>query len=250
MRALSTAWLPGAALLTAALLAAGCAGPGSEPPALKVGVHVVRLGVPEGWQHVDHGREQRFERELNQISLADMGPATAEGFRREILHSRELFRAGQHMDARTVLGALRLRPSFPSERRWSAFVSAWYTLRDVGREDRPLDTGAIERAYADVLAEIDALPRTDIATLAELVLEELGHDERYDIALEEARAIDGRDALLIDTWDRLSHDLRKRHLFILNNGNLLVARMELGRFAESVEAFDALTGSLRFPAGS
>lgn len=234
----------------AALL--GCTGPAPppEPLALKVGVHEVRLVVPPGWQRIDHGREQRFENGQSHISLADMGPATAASFRREIDHARELFRLGQLEDARTLLDELRPRSLFPSEQRWEAFVGAWRKIRRKERDDRPLDPIAIERAYTEVLAEIDALPRPDMTTLAEALLESLGHDDRYDIALREARAIDGNEALLIDTWDRLSHDFRKRYLFVLNEGNLLVARMESGRFPDMEPAFDALVASLRFDAGS
>ena len=61
-------------------------------------------------------------------------------------------------------------------------------------------------------------------------------------------AVDGRGALLIDTWDRLNHTQRFRHVFVLNEGNLLLARMELGRFEEMEAAFDDLVASLSFRA--
>ena len=44
--------------------------PATTPPVeVVVGVHHVRLAIPTGWQHADHGREQRFERGFEQISL-------------------------------------------------------------------------------------------------------------------------------------------------------------------------------------
>lgn len=239
-------------LLGSLLFAGACSTSPTEPEslALNIGVHRVQLIVPPGWQHIDHGREHRFEHGQSRVSLADMGPATRDAFLREIDHARDLFRRGQQEDARALLSELRPRPLFPSEQRWSTFQAAWREIRRKNRAGRPLDAETVERSYAEVLAEIDSLPQPDMGTLAEAALESLGHDERYDIALEEARAIDGHEALLVDTWDRLSHDHRRRHLFVLDEGNLLVARMEMGRFEEMAAAFDALVASIRIGAGT
>jgi hypothetical protein len=38
--------------------------------------------------------------------------------------------------------------------------------------------------------------------------------------------------------------MRKSHVLLIHDGNLLVARMELGRFSEMQSAFDSLVGSL------
>lgn len=75
---------------------------------------------------------------------------------------------------------------------------------------------------------------------------------RADLAnarLNEAREAflnDDPEAARVDTWDRLNHTQRKRHVFILNNGNLLVIGMGLGRFAEMEKVFDTVVASLRF----
>lgn len=234
------------ALLSGLLLAIGCApDPPPAPKPLTVGVHEVELVVPPGWQHYDHGRQQRFEHGIEQISLTDLGPATPGGLQREITHARELFRRGQREDARAHLAGLRLRSAFPSVQRWESFMGPWRQIRSGGTADPE----ALEQAYTEVLAQVAALPTPDMATIAARALAELGHDERRDVASERAMAVDGRQALLVDTWDRLSHASRKRHVFILNEGNLLVARMELGTFAEMEPAFEALMASLHLPTG-
>ncbi len=201
---------------------------------------------PPDWQHLDHGREQRFERGTHQISLADLGPATRDAFQREIARARELFRLGQVADSRTILEGLQIRRMFPSALRWQAFQPSWKIILRAGRERRPVGPEAIDRAYTEVLVEVGALPRPDMTTLAQVALAQTGHDERRDVVLEQAMAIGGRGALLLDTWDRLNHQQRKRHVFVLNEGNLLVARMELGRFVEMEAAFDSLVASLQF----
>ena len=232
--------------MLAVVLAVACAPPPPDPVAVTVGVHEVELLVPDGWQHYDHGREQRFEKGFPQFTLADMGPATREGFKREIAYARDLYRRGQAADARDWLGRLRLRRAFPSEERWKVFVEPWNVVWRGGR-GRNGDAEAVERAYTAVLAQVSGLPDPDLPTIARVMLDEMGHDERHDIAEQEAMAIDGRAALRVDTWDRLSHDFRQRHVFILNGGNVLVARTELGKFEDMEAAFDALVASLELP---
>jgi len=235
-----------ALILLAVLLVGGCSDPPSERLTTAIGVHRVELEAPAGWEHLDHGREQRFGDGLSQISIADLGPVAPDGFRREIVAARELYRARQLDDSRTRLRALHLRSSFPSAQRWESFSEWWDGIRLAGVGHHSEDPAIVERAYTAVLAEVAALPRPDLTTLALNALEVLGHDERHDIAHQEATAVSGRPGLLIDTWDRLSHAQRRRHLFVLNDGYLLVARMELGRFSEMEPAFDTLATSLRF----
>jgi hypothetical protein len=235
-----------AAALCGLLLTCACSAPERDPLPLTVGVHEIQLIVPPEWQRFDHGREQRFEIEMLRISLADMGPATREGFHREIAHARELYRLGQLEDARALLNTLQLRPAFPSEQRWTSFALAWNKIRRAGLGRVPLEPSAVESAYTEVLVEVDALPKPDIASLAIAVLERIGHDQRRDVAEQRAMAVDGRGALLIDTWDRLNHTGRFRHVFVLNEGNLLLARMEMGRFEDMEPAFDDLVASLSF----
>jgi len=238
---------------TGLLLLGGCADPTPEPLSLTIGVHLVELESPPGWEHLDHGREQRFESDSSQISMADLGPVTSDGFVREILQARELYRRGQLDDSRAQLAELRLRPLFPSVQRWRSFTRPWNSIRLAGVGHHSEDPDLVESAYSEVLGEIEALPQPNLPALAISALASLGHEEqRHDVASQEAMAVSGRAALVVDTWDRLSHAQRKSHLFVLNKGNLLVTRMELGRFPEMKPAFDALVASLRVlppPAG-
>jgi hypothetical protein len=231
------------ALLLGLVLAIGCAPQPPAPTEVTVGAHQVALVVPDGWQHYDHGRQQRFEKGMAKISLADMGPGTREGFKREVEYARELFRRGQIADARDRLGRLQVRRAFPSDERWRVFLESWRVVRGTRRDSHP-DSRTVERAYGAILAQISALPDPNLPSIARVMLDEMGHDERHDIAEEEAMAVDRRDALRVDTWDRLSHDFRKRYVFILDGGNILVAWTEFGKFAEMEEAFDALVASL------
>jgi hypothetical protein len=206
-----------------------------------VGVHRLTFEVPDGWQHFDHGREQRFERGILQMSITDLGPVDGPAYARVIEGARELWRRGRWEDAHAVLAHLRPWEMFGSEAAWRSFRSAWNV---VSRDGSP--AAEVEEAYREVLSQISARPRLDLETLADAALAELGHDERRSVAGRRRVAIDGREALRVDTWDRLSHQYQSRHLFVMNEGHLLVARTELGGFSEMEGALDTLTGSLAF----
>ena len=243
-------WLRRAGSL-ALLLAAGCAGV-PESPALplaevRAGVHLVRLHVPTGWQHADHGREQRFERGIAQISMTDLGPVSGAAFRREVNHARSLFRRGQVEDSRLHMQRLDMRRAVADDYRWEKLEQPWRRLCAIG-QGREVSYHEAQWDYEQLLAQLTMLPDPDLARLAHAVLAEL-EDARRGVAETEELDLDGRRALRVDTWDRLSHDFRKRHLFVLNEGNLLVFRMELGGFEELQPAFDGLVASLQMSAG-
>ena len=241
MRALRA---PGGTIISLVVLALACSCEPARPPVhLTIGVHEVVLEVPADWLHLDHGREHRFHRDLAQISLADIGPVTRQGYLREIEHARELFRRGQLEDARAHLGQLRLRPAFSSERQWRDFLQSWWVVLDSGLQHSvpPQD---VETTYTAVLSQVEMLPRLALPEIVERALPGLDDGAQRAAAEQRPLLIDGRQAMRIDTWDRLSHDHRKGYLFALNEGNLLVARMELGEFSTMQPAFDALVDSL------
>jgi hypothetical protein len=86
--------------------------------------------------------------------------------------------------------------------------------------------------------------------LAHEALAELDHNERRDIERESRLRLDGRDALQINTWQRLTHDLRRRHVFVVNRGHLLVIRTDMGRDEVLGPAFDELVRSFSFAPGA
>ncbi len=200
--------------------------------------------MPEGWQHYDHGLQHRFENGTSHITLTDLGPVLPESLLREIEHARELFRQDRGNDARTILHGLSPRGVFPSQQGWEAFERPWSKLRRVGGT-RPIVVEEVEHAFTEAISRIAALPAPDLPTIAVAALEGMFQGAHREIARRQATTLDGVDALLIDTWDRLTHEARKRYLFMLNRGNLLVVRMELGKFSEMEPAFDTLLSTLR-----
>ena len=237
MRAL-TASLPSA--LLGALLA-GCAADAPPPPTtVQVGVHRVSFAVPEGFVHYDHGREQRFERTEGDVVITDLGPVTAEGFRRVLREARELSRAGRREDAVTLLRDLRLRKAFSNESDRREAVQA------VDRIAGGLSTTEIDAAYDSLEDLVDRLPPPGLPELAHESLGELGHDERRDVEREDRLRLDGRDALRISTWQRMTHDFRRRHVFTVDRGSLLVIRTDMGRDEVLGPAFEELIRSFAF----
>ena len=234
----------GAILGANLLLVCACAEPAPEPQPLTVGLHQLELVVPDGWQHYDHGLQQRFENGTSHITLTDLGPVVPDSLLREIEHAHGLFRQDRSKDARAILYGLSPRSAFPSQQSWETFETPWDTLRRIGGK-RPIVVAEVEGAFTRVIAQISALSARDFRTIAVDALEEMFQGAHRQIARREAMAFEGRDALLIDTWDRLTHNTRKRYLFILSQGNLLVARMELGKFSEMEPVFDTLVTTLR-----
>ena len=103
---------PGTSVVLAVAVACACAPEPPIPTEVEAGVHRIAFRVPEGWLHFDHGREQRFERDLLQISIADLGPVSGAGYARVIERARDLLRHGPHRyeDATTVTPIAKLTP--------------------------------------------------------------------------------------------------------------------------------------------
>ena len=85
-----------------------------------------------------------------------------------------------------------------------------------------------------------------LAALVERIFPVVENAAHREIAEQRPVAIDRVPAMRVETWDRLSHDHRQSFLFVLNEGNMLVARMQLGKQAEMQQPFDALVDSLEF----
>lgn len=217
-----------------------------EAREVEVGRHPVRFEVPPGWQHYDYGNAHRIERGLSQISLTDLGPVTREAIRREIESSRRHFGLGRNQDARDMLLGLELREAVPDERTWNQMKKPWQVLRRLGTKNDP-DPLEIEDSYLILLAQVDSLPSRDLEQIALAALPRVGHDPMRGIAEQRPQLIDRRDGLRIESWDRLSHGMRQSYLFVVNDGRLLVVRMELGSYPEMTEAFEALVSSLELP---
>jgi len=206
--------------------------------------------------HIDHGREQIFEKGMASLDLSDLGVASPEGFAETLRDSRSLFRDHQWEDARALLDRVDPRLFFAEEARWKSIEPHWKRIRTIRRRagfgDAKIGAGGIpssvvwdvEAAYHDLLVAVGALPSLDLETLARRSLEARNRHQLRDIASAEATSISGRPAMTIKTWDRLSHGAARLSLFILSEGRLLRLDTGLGPFDELEGAFESVRASL------
>jgi hypothetical protein len=93
---------------------------------------------------------------------------------------------------------------------------------------------------------IDRISIEEAGGAPDKALRRLGEYERRDIASRTPIQIGSQEGLIVDTWDRLSHQYRKRFCFVQGNGPLLVVYMKQGRFEDLQPDFDALVASIAF----
>jgi hypothetical protein len=74
----------------------------------------------------------------------------------------------------------------------------------------------------------------------------LDPDGSSDVTQRRPIAIGGREGLVVDSWDRLSHARERRIALVLNQGHLLAVRTEWGDPAPMKLALDAVLTSLQF----
>lgn len=74
----------------------------------------------------------------------------------------------------------------------------------------------------------------------------VGHDQRRDVKSRRAVTIDGREAMDIETWNRLDHTNPQRIFFVRDDGDLLALHTVGMAFQDSLAAFDAIRDSLHF----
>jgi hypothetical protein len=78
---------------------------------------------------------------------------------------------------------------------------------------------------------------------------EVGHDQRREVKSRRTVTIDGRDAVDVETWNRLDHTNPQRILFVRNDGDLLALHTAGMALDDTLAAFDAIRGSLHFVSG-
>ena len=205
-----------------------------------IGVHRVSLIVPDGWQHYDHGREHRLETGEGDLVLTDLGPVEADGYRTVILEARDLTRKGQREEAKQLLNGIAWGNVIGDDAPGAALEEC---LDAVGRDER---LATAEAAFAPLLDQLDRLPEPDLATLASGALADFDHGPRRDIERRERLVVGGEAAYRILTWQRLTHDGRRRHVFVVNRGNLLVIRTAMGPDDVLGPAFDTVVRSVVF----
>jgi hypothetical protein len=72
--------------------------------------------------------------------------------------------------------------------------------------------------------------------------------EQRAVARRGTLEVQGRTAHVVETWDSLTHELRRRFAFVVDRGSLLVLHTRGGDFERSSAAFDRMLGSLEFDA--
>ena len=75
---------------------------------------------------------------------------------------------------------------------------------------------------------------------------EVGHDDRREVKSRHPMTIDGREAMDIETWNRLDHTNPQRIFLIRDDGDLLALHTVGRAFEDSRASFDAIRDSLHF----
>jgi hypothetical protein len=209
---------------------------------LDVGRHHVRLVVPVGWEHLDHGREQLFRNGETELRLTDYGAATPAALADEVRNARALWKGGRTPDALARIRSLDapiLRVSPPMERAdfWQPFTSRLHA--GLG------DDAALGEMFDAMIARADALPRVSADPLVSYVLEQTDpHAAGMEIEHRDSLAINGTSWVRLATWSRVSHMDPRRTAFAIENGGLLVLACERGPIERAGGAFDSLLASI------
>ena len=93
-------------------------------------------------------------------------------------------------------------------------------------------------------------PPRDLETVADWGLAQVragvGHDERREVKSRRTTAIDGREAIDIETWNRLDHTNPQRILLVRADDDVLALHTEGMALQASLTAFDAIRDSIHF----
>lgn len=242
-------------VLVGALLTA-CEGDVSQPlqhatePAVewvdkKVGAHQLRFLVPKGWQYLDQGSTQTLRKDGAVLVLEDLGTYSKSGTAQHITQAQELYRGGDKLAAQEHLKRLpNLQTVFLKTDDWRHVEPHWRTLvhsQEQGQVER------ITEAYDQTLLILSRQPETDFEAVANKLLRIEDRNRQRDIASRDIVSIDGRKAVRVETWDKLSHSMKTKHLFVLNQDNILGMSVRLGRYEDIAPAFDQITASIQFP---
>lgn len=235
---------PGLGLALVLILTAGQGCTTAEKPrTIEVGHHRVRFVLPEGWEHLDHGRQQLFRNGETQISLVDLGPGTREGMVSELRAADSLFRAGRRKDAfqrvrRLHSPALRFAPSRQRADFWKPWTDVTY-IPDLA------ESTAVLAAFEALIAGTKVLAEDTPERMLGYVLALTADMRRREIGRRSQRTIHGARWFEVETWDRVSHLYRSRVAFVENEGYLLALAIDHGVFELAAPTFEALLASLK-----
>jgi hypothetical protein len=141
-------------------------------------------------------------------------------------------------------------------RRVEAIVPTGWEALDQGQVKR-FRKGEFE-IVLQYLGSPPAPPRNPAAPEAAPTIDELvdwglltigagvGHDERREVKFRRPVALDGRQAMDIETWNRLDHTNPQRIFLVNDGGDLLALQTVRMAFEDSLAAFDVIRDSLYF----
>ena len=235
-----------AALLCTAL-AAACT---ESTPArtFQVGKHRIEVMVPAGWQALDQGRQLVFRSGELTLIFTDLGAVRPDGFRDTATAAKELWRSGRDDEARTRLSELPLRTdlfdSYEALERiqepWSAVLSA----------PRGAAYAGVATDFDRLFVAIEAMKPAPIDRIVDDALPRLGHDpSRREVKSKQATAVDGREAMAVETWMTLTHADPRCLFVVVNAGRALALRCDRCE-GDMARIFGDVTLSLHFAAES
>jgi len=230
--------------LAATVLVLALAGCGRTVPTveLELGGERFRVVLPEGWEHLDQGREQVFRHGEHRIVFRDLGPAGPAGVLRELEQARAALHAGRPSDAVQRVNALRVPAAlFPVPGPAEAYWHPWGTIAGDPLHAEP---GELEMALDLLEDQALELREPALDTLALASWERIEDDERRALRGVAARTIAGRPGQLVETWDRVAHTTPRRHAFFVAGGRLIALSTWIEVDPAVPAAFEELLGSL------
>jgi len=234
------------ALLAAVALGA-CARPQPVRHTLTLDTQRISVAIPEGWEIVDRGNAvivRKADMELRIETIGAVGPL---GIRREVERARRLWQGGRDKDARWRLRTVRVPDAlFASNAQREAFWDAW---SEVSNEDAGYD--AMGAGFEHVLENVAGLAPMGPDSLADAWLAEVDPRRLRDVATRQPRTVDGRPAIVLDTWQRLDHTQRRRIALVFDNGYAVALQTSQGAFGPGpfppqAMLLELILSSLRF----
>ena len=131
---------------------------------------------------------------------------------------------------------------FGSHRVQVVVPNGWEAL-DQGNQKR------FRKGEFEIILQNLGSPKSPPRTLDEFIdwgLAEVGHGQRREEKSRRTVMLDGREAMDIETWNRLDHTNPQRIFFVDDDGELLALNTVGMAFKDSLDAFDAIRDSLHF----
>ena len=231
------------ALAALGLVILGCHAEATPSRQFHLGLGRIAIVPPEGWEVLDQGRTVRLRKGEAEVTIEDLGPRSPLGIGCEITRARELWREGRAKDALWCMRRIPVPDDlFTSTSQREIFWARW---SDVSGASEDADPATVDRAFERLLTEVEALKPKDFPAMVDDALASEDRDGRRAVASRREITVDGHPALILDTWDRLTHTMRQRVAYVYDNGYLLALRTERGPYGATAAALDAVLEPLR-----